>query len=85
MNEIIIAMLSYLIDNAEELSKDNYSGVHYTDDWECYRVHVIHFLPTFLNSPRISNVVNDKISKVIDTWFHGKCEYDSKNNWLTIF
>lgn len=87
LNKIIFEILEFLINNAEELSTDKFSGIHYVEDWKCFRIHKSHFLPTFLNSPMRNDEVSEAINYCINNnqLFFSKTAFEKDVGWLTIF
>ncbi len=77
----IVALMTYLYENREELSKDKYSGMHKVDN--VYRMHKSAFVPQILNS-RLTDVDNS-IAAVADIYFHNKgMTWDAASYWITI-
>jgi len=78
---IVSDILQYLVENAAELSKTKFSGVHDPCD-EYYSIHKSDFIPNICN---IRNITNDLILLVIETSFKDKMEYNKLDLWLRIY
>jgi hypothetical protein len=77
----IVALMTFLYENREELSKDKFSGMHKVDD--VYRIHKSSFVPKLLNSRAVD--VDRTIAAVADIYFHNKgLEWDQSSYWITI-
>ena len=87
MKKAILAIMTYLVDNVEVLSKDKFSGVHLVNDFlgsgeDAYRVHVDAFIPKlFVHFTQVNKAI-EAIVKV-KTFSRG-VEWDAQALWLTI-
>jgi hypothetical protein len=87
MRKTILAMITYLVEHREELSKSKFSGVHFITDFEgtgkdVYRVHKHAFMPQVLCA---SKDIDADISLVVGrTEFECDVKWDFQSFWLTI-
>ena len=87
MRKNIQSLVEYVVEHAEELSKNKFSGVHFITDFEgtgndVYRVHKEAFIPRVLE---VSKSIDADIALVVGrTEFECDVKWDAPTYWLTI-
>lgn len=83
---VIRDILAFVVHNADKLSKNKFTGVTFVEDWQCYRIHKGHLLPTFLNNLDYSDGVVESIMKCVNSEeFFGLVDYDKLTGWFSIY
>ena len=78
------SIILYLVDNAEQLSKDKFSGVHDVDDTR-YTVHEDSFVPRVLMKTCTNNIIKKTVYSIIDDNVVDIVRFDALTGWLTIW
>jgi hypothetical protein len=78
-NELVVkAILQNVYENLEVLSTMKFSGVHYVEEHDMYRVHATYVLPKYLAALKDFSDLADKACSNIDDII-----YDKSSNWFT--
>jgi hypothetical protein len=85
MKTAIKSILTYLIDNVEELSKNHYASVHFIERGlnGLYRVHIHHVIPNIIAADCSDDHI-DTISEVVRDLHNPNIIWDDQSLWLTI-
>lgn len=83
MKKVIEALITYLVDNVEQLSRKKFSGVHKVKEKgkAVYRVHKGDVLPKFIDTFDEDGVM---IWVVENCTFSKYVKFDSYTYWFTI-
>lgn len=77
---MIREIFDYLVSYAPALAKSKFSGVHYIEGLNCYRVHKFDVIPKFAHFI----ITNDIITHYINRYFSTRIKYDEESGWFSI-